>query len=225
MRTYALFLKILLPAGGASATFFPAALTPSLTFFFWAADAVVFWDRPPFFTTVVAFEVVDVLLWLLTVRISGMGGGSIPRFERVDAGFVGAAAFVVGFRPAVAFPRATLGLLVAGSAMWFVAATAANLAGEPGVTNENCFEGLAGFNGDTGRERWSFWGEPKTGRTGDWSVREFRDLGESTLEGFVTWREGALVAFFGRFLGFGILCAGSGVFSLSAFSKCSLQWV
>ena len=104
-------------------------------------------------------------------------------------------------------------------------ATAANLAGEPGTAKENCFEGLAGFNGDAGRERWGFWGEPKTGRTGDRSVREFRDLGESTVEGFVTWREGGLAVFFGLFLGFGILCAGSGVFSLSALSKCSLQWV
>ena len=167
-----------------------------------------------------------MLLWLLTVRVSRTGGGSIPRFERVDAGFaVAAAALVVFFRPAVALPRATLGLLVPESAGWFVAAIAANLAGEPGGAKENCFEGLAGFNGDTGRERWGFWGEPRTGRTGDWSVREFRDLGDRTVEGLVTWREGALAVFFGIFLGFGILCAGSGVFSLSAFSICSLQWV
>ena len=96
---------------------------------------------------------VDVLLWLLTVRVSGMGGGSMPRFERVEAGFVAVAAFVVPFRPAGAFPRAALGWLVTRSARWFVAAIAANLAGELGVANENCFEGLAGFNGDTGRER------------------------------------------------------------------------
>ena len=97
-----------------------------------------------------------------------MGGGSIPRFERVEACFVAiVAAWPLAFRPVVAFPRATLGLLMAKSATWFVAAIAANLAGELGATNENCFEGLAGFKGDTGRERWSFWGEPKTGRTGD----------------------------------------------------------
>lgn len=67
----------------------------------------------------------------------------------------------------MAFPRATLGLLVTKSASWFVAVIAANLAGELGVANVNCFEGLAGFKGDTGRARWIFWGEPKTGRTGD----------------------------------------------------------
>ena len=67
----------------------------------------------------------------------------------------------------MAFPRATLDLLVTKSASWLVAAIAANLAGEPGVANVNCFEGLAGFKGETGRARWSFWGEPRIGRTGD----------------------------------------------------------
>ena len=50
-------------------------------------------------------------------------------------------------------------------------------------------------------------------------------MGESTVEGFVTWREEPLTVFFGLFLGFGIFCAGSSVFSLSAFSKCSLYLV
>ena len=218
--TYALFLKTLLPAGGASATFFPAALTPTFrAFFFWAAAVVAFCALPPFFTTVVAFEVVETVLWLLTVRDSGIGGGSIPRFGRVVAVLVAGAAF----RPVAAFPRIALGFSASTSTSWVVAAMAADLAGEIGFANVNCFEGLIGFRGETGRERWDFWGEPSVGRMGDWGrVRELDDLGESTVDGFVTWREGALAAVFGLFFGFGRLCAGSGVFSLSSFSMCSL---
>lgn len=142
----------------------------------------------------------------------------MPRLGRVEAGLVAAAAF----RPVVALPRIALGFSASTSTSWVVAAMAADLAGETGFANVNCFEGLMGFR-ETGRKRWDFWGEPSVGRMGDWGrVRELDDLGESTVDGFVTWREGALAAVFGLFFGFGRFCAGSGVFSLSSFSMCSL---
>lgn len=159
---------------------------------------------PLFLITVVAFEVVDVVLWLLTVRNSGTAGGSIPRFERVDVAFVACAARPAAFRPAVAFPRVALGFSATMSAKWLVAAIAADLAGENGFANVNCFEGLNGFRGDTGRERCCFWGDPRVGRTGDWGrFRGLDDFGDSTVEGFVTWREGAVAAVFVLFFGFG----------------------
>lgn len=50
-------------------------------------------------------------------------------------------------------------------------------------------------------------------------MREFEDLGERTLEGFVTWRDGAVaVMVLVRFLGLGM---GS-VFSLSVEMRTSL---
>ena len=118
---------------------------------------MAFCALPLFFTTVVAFEVVDRVLWLLTVRISGTGGGSIPRFERVDAGLAttGTAA-LAALRPAPGLPLVGLGFSATMSARLAVAAIAADLAGDSGLAKVNCFEGLMGFRGDRGRERWLF---------------------------------------------------------------------
>lgn len=220
------FLKTLLPAGGASATFFLAALTPRFAFFFFcAAVTVAAGAFLPLLITVVAFEVAEILLWLLTVRISATGGGaSTPRFGRVDVGLVAAAVGFVTFRPVAGLPRIGFGFSATASARCAVAAMAADLAGEVGLVGGSCFDGLINFRGEAGCETYCFCGEPKTGRMGDCGrVRELEDLGESTVEGFVTWREGALAAVLGLFFGFGRFWAGSGVFSLSAFSMCSLR--
>jgi len=57
---------------------------------------------------------------------------------------------------------------------------------------------------------------------GEWgNVRELEDLGERTVEGLVTCRLGPVAVVLVRFLGLGIW-PGSGVFSLSAWSKWSL---
>jgi len=45
-------------------------------------------------------------------------------------------------------------------------------------------------------------------------VRELADFGERTVDGLVTWRDSALLAFV-RFLGLGISWVGSAVLSLS----------
>ena len=76
--------------------------------------------------------------------------------------------------------------------------------------------GEGGLRGEAGRETWDFGGAPNGGLTGErGSVRELEDLGDRTVDGLVTWR---LVATAGltRFLGAGMSCDGSGVFSLSA---------
>ena len=166
---HALFLSTLLPAGGASSIFFLAALTPTLVSFFFCAAAVVAAGAfLPLFTTVVAFEVVEIVLWLLTVRISGIGGGaSTPRLGRVDVGLVIADVGLIGFRPVAPLPRVGFGFSATASAICVVAAIAADFAVDTGLLGENNFEGLINLSGDAGCERNCFWGEPRTGRTGD----------------------------------------------------------
>ena len=168
-NAHARFLKTLLPAGGASTTFFLAALTPMFAFFFFcAAVTVAAGAFLPLLITVVAFEVVEILLWLLTVRISGIGGGaSTPRFGRVDVALVAAAAELVAFRPVAAFPRIGFAFSATASARCAVAAIAADFAGDIGLAGESCLDGLISLRGDAGCERYCFWGEPKTGRRGD----------------------------------------------------------
>ena len=121
----------------------------------------------PLVTTVVAFEVVEIVLWLLTVRISGIGGGaSTPRLGRVDVGLVLAVVGLVGFRPVAPFPRVGFGFSATASAICVVAAIAADFAGDIGLVGESNFEGLINLSGDAGCERYCFWGELKAGRTG-----------------------------------------------------------
>lgn len=207
-RLQARFLNTLLPAaGGASAftAFFPAALTPPR---FCAAVGALF---PPRFTTVVAFDVVDISLPLLTILVSVTGGAAAALLALVIVvGFV-------AFRPP---PRATLprGFGPFSLAKVAVAATATDFAGE------SCLEGESGLRGEVGRPRSGFCGEGRLmGRIGDWGrVREFEDLGERIVDGLVTWRLGPLVVVvLVRFFGLGIW-PGSGVFSLSALSSLSL---
>lgn len=171
-----------------------------------------------------AFEVVDTSLLLLAILTStATCGATAPRFALVAAGFEAAAVGFVAFLPAAAFPRVVLGFSTTILATVAVAAMAADLAGESCFDGESCFEGDMGFSGEAGRERCDFCGEPSTGRIGEWGrVRELEDLGERTVQGLVTCRLGPVVVVLVRFLGLGIW-PGSGVFSLSAWSRWSLE--
>ena len=138
-----------------------------MSFFFCAAAEVAVGAFLPLFTTVVAFELVEKVLWLLTVRTSGIGGGaSTPRLGRVDVSLVFAVG-LVGFRPVAPFPRVGFGFSATASAKCVVAAIAADFAGDIGFVGESSFDGLINLSGDAGCERYCFWGEPKSGRTGD----------------------------------------------------------
>jgi len=158
---YALFLNTLLPAGGTSATFFPAAPTPTPLF-----CAVVFaaaGGLPAFLITVVAFDVVETSLLLLAILASATACvAPAPRLALVAAGFEAAAVGFVVFLPAPAFARVALGFSTTMFARMAVAAMAADLAGESCLDGErcldgeSCFEGDIGFKGEAGRERCDF---------------------------------------------------------------------
>lgn len=146
---YARFRKTLLSAGGtsalAAATFFPAARTPTLGFFFLLATVVVaVFNLPFFFMIVVPVDVLETLLLLLTDRFS-TGAFNMPRFGLVAAGLA-VADGLVAFRPVLAF--ALVGLPLSFVTIVKSAATviAAAFAGEADLN------GGIGFSGEAGRE-------------------------------------------------------------------------
>lgn len=148
MSSHGLFRSTLRPAGGAStfalaATLFPAAL--STTFFFAAVEGGAL---PPFLTTVVPVEVLEVLLLLLTDRsTAGSCMTGAPRFDRVTA-ILGAAGGFVAFRAGAAFPRTIFGF--SGTKNTTGAATPISLVGEATLRGE------AGLSGENGRARKDF---------------------------------------------------------------------
>ena len=185
----------------AGAAFFTIGLILVLTALFLLAGAalavIVF---PPFLVIVVPVEVLEVLLVLLTDRIS-VGPLLTPRLGLVTAGlFVGLGACgLLALRPNVpAFARVDLVLPMTTLTAFRVAASAADLAG---AIN---FGGITGFSGETGREIFVFCNGSCTACTGDWGrVRELDDFGESIVEGFGAWRDARPAVTFARFLGFG----------------------
>ena len=127
---YALFLRTLLPAAGPSIAFGPAA-----SFFPAAQIAIVFlaaagWAFVAFFTTVVAFEVPDMLLVLLTDRTStAFCVAATPRFGLVTADLAEVVGFVA-LRPEVAADLVDFNLSTTRFAKLAVAVAAAALAGD-----------------------------------------------------------------------------------------------
>ena len=135
-----------------SATFFPAAPTP--TPLFWAADAAEAGALPPFLMTVVAFEVVEASLLLLAILVPPAACvAPTPRLALVAAGFTALAAVFVAFFPAAAFPRVTLGFSDTIFASVEIAAMAADLAGVNCLEGDSCLDDDTGFSGEGGRER------------------------------------------------------------------------
>ena len=130
-------------------TFFAAAATQTLPFFFLAAaEVLVAVDAlMPFFTTVVLVDVFDVLLLLLAQRISATAGAWVfatPRFARDTAGFaVAFAGGLVAFRPVAALERVGLDFSLIILAKLAVAAIAADFAGDGGSMG---FKGGAGYD-------------------------------------------------------------------------------
>lgn len=177
-----------------------------------------------------AFEVVETSLLLLAILVSATACvAPAPRLALVAIGFEAAAVGLVAFLPTPAFARVALGFSTTMFARAAVAAMAADLAGESCLDGkscldgESCFDGDIGFKGEAGRERFDFCGEHSADRMGEWGiVRELEDLGERMVEGLVTCRLGPVAVGLVRFLGLGIW-PGSGVFSLSAWSKWSLS--
>lgn len=105
-------------------------------------------------------------------------------------------------------------------ARFAVAAAAAALAGDANLIGD------IGFRGDVGCAKYNFCGDLSSGWTGDWGrVRELADLGESTVDGFVAWRDFAVVVILARFLGLGIASIDWALFSLSAEFIASLRLV
>lgn len=177
----ALFRNTLRAGAGASApgaTFLPTACT--LTSFFLLAAVGAFFAL---LTIVVPSDALDILLVLLTFRISsGSCVGPAPLFARVFAAFV--AVGLLALRAVPALGRPNLAFAPTIVARLAVAAAAAALAGDVVGTT---LIGERGFRGEAGRETYDFCGEHRTGRTGDCgNVREFADLGERTVDGLVT---------------------------------------
>lgn len=152
---------------------------------------------------------------LLTFRTSsGSCVGPAPLFARVFPTIV--LVRLLAFRVVPAFERPLLDFSSAMLARLAVAAAVAALTGDTVLIAEK------GFSGEARCERYDFCGEHRAGRIGDWGrVRELADLGERTVEGLVTWRDGPLATLV-RFLGFGISSTDPAVFSLSADSMTSL---
>lgn len=213
---HVLFRKTLLPGGGAStgtATFFAAGLALALVILFLLAiAALAAVGLVPLLIIVVPVEVPEVLLLLLTERLS-TGALFTPRLGLVVAG-LGAglgAGGLLALRPNVlAFARVDLVFPITTLTALRVAAIAADLAGA------TIFGGIISFNGEVECDGFVFCGGSSTERIGDWGrVRELDDFGESTVEGLSTWRDASLAATLVRFLGFN---NGSGAFSLPEVS-------
>lgn len=139
------------PAAGASAfalaTFFPAALTPTpfLVGALAAGGAFAF-D----FTTVVPVDVAEVLLLLLTVRVSvAVGPVGAPLLGRT-ADVLGSIAGFDALRPVAATVRPDFGFSPTICARVVVAARTAVLAGDATLIGD------AGFSGEVGRKRCGF---------------------------------------------------------------------
>lgn len=146
---HARFRKTLLSAGGASAlaaaTFFPAARTPTVRFFFLlAAVMTAVFNFPPFFMIVVPVDVLEALLLLLADRFS-IGTFNIPRFGLVAAGLA-VADGLVAFRPVLAFALVGLPL----SFVTIVKSAAAVI--ETALAGEADLNGSIGFSGEAGRK-------------------------------------------------------------------------
>ena len=150
-KSYALFRNTLRPDGGgaSAATFFPTARTPISGFLLAPAVAPFF----VFFTIVVVFDALEILLVLLAFRISsGSGfctGAAAPRFARTVPAFFTVVG-LVALRPVPALGRPGLGFSLTKTARLAVAAAAAALAGDAVLIGENCFKG------DSGWERYDF---------------------------------------------------------------------
>lgn len=220
---YVRFLSTLLPGGGPStavAVFFTIGLTPVLrALFLVAGGALAAAVLPPFLIIVVPVEVLEVLLVLLTDRIS-VGPLLTPRLGLDTTGLlVGfGACGLLALRPNVlAFDRVDLVLPMTTLTAFRVAASAADLAG---AIN---FGGIIGFSGETGREIFVFCEGSRIVCIGGWGrVRELDDFGESIVEGFGAWRDVCPAVTFVRFLGFGSKWVESEAFSLPEFSISSL---
>lgn len=217
------FLKTLLPGGGPSttrATFFVVVLALVFTFLVLFAEAATAATLPPLRIIVVPVEVADVLLVLLTDRVS-VETLFTPRFGLVTAGLLiglDTCGLLVLRLNALAFPRVDFVLLTITLTVFSAAAITADLAGVAS------FGGIIGFNGDAACERCGFCDRSCIECVGDWRrVRELDDLGESTVDGFGAWRDACPAAIFARFLGFGIGKLGSEAFSLPELSISSLH--
>ena len=113
----------------ATATFFPVARTP-ISCFFTPAGAFL-----AFFTIVVPVDVLDVLLELLTFRVSsGSCTFSAPRLVLAPCPF--GFFVVVAFGPVAVFGRPTLDFSLSILASAAVATAAAALAGEAAFIGE-----------------------------------------------------------------------------------------
>lgn len=167
----------------------------------------------------VPVEVLDVLLVLLTDRIS-VGPLFAPLLGLDTTGLLigfGACVLLALRSIVVAFARVDLVLPMTTLTALRVAASAADLAG---AIN---FGGMTGFNGETGREIFVFCNGSCIACIGDWGrVRELDDFGESIVEGFGTWRDACPAVAFARFLGFGSGWLESEAFSLPELSISSL---
>lgn len=218
------FLKTLLPGGGPStvvAAFFVTGLAPVLrTLILLAGGALAAAVLLPFLIIVVPVEVPEVLLVLLTDRISD-GPLLTPRLGLVATGLlIGfGACGLLAWRPNVpAFARVDLVLPMTTLTAFRVAAIAVDLAGAIS------FGGIIGFNGEAGRERFVFCSGSCIVCIGDWGrVRELDDFGESIVDGFGAWRDACPAVTFVRFLGFGSRWVGSEAFSLPELSISSLN--
>lgn len=203
----------------AGAAFFTIGLVLVLAaLFLLARAALAVIILPPFLVIVVPVEVLEVLLVLLTDRIS-VGPLLTPRLGLVTTGlFVDLGGCgLLALRPNVpAFARVDLVLPMTTLTAFRVAASAADLAG---AIN---FGGITGFSGETGREIFVFCNGSCIACIGDWgSVRELDDFGESIVEGFGAWRDARPAVTFARFLGFGRWLE-SETFSLPELSISSL---
>lgn len=146
---HARFRNTLLSVGGAStpaaATFFPAARTPTLRFFILLVAVVTaVFNFLPFLMIVVPADVVEVLLLLLTDRLS-IGTFNISRLDLVAAGLA-VADGLVAFRPELVFARVGLALSFVMLVMFAVTVIAAAFAGEADLN------GSIGLSGEAGRE-------------------------------------------------------------------------
>jgi hypothetical protein len=192
-----------------------------ITFFLLVTAAPATVGFAPLLIIVVPVEVPEVLLLLLTERLS-MGTVFTPRLGLVVTGLgtgLGAglgAGGLLALRPNVlAFAREDLVFPITTLTALRVAAIAADLAG-PAI-----FGGIISFNGEAGCNGFIFCGGSSTERIGDCGrVRELDDFGESTMEGLTACRDASLAVALARFLGFD---SGSGAFSLPEFSISALD--
>ena len=178
-------LNTLRPFAGASvavAAFFTgAALVPTAFLTVFAAAAGAFFVG---FTIVVPVENAELLEVLLTV-LSPSGSGAAFACFLTGLESVALPAFVLG-RPAFVPLTILSSVAVAAAAPVFPV-------------------DRSGFNGEVALDAVVLCGESPSYRIGDWgNVREFADLGESTVDGLGAFLEVASLVTLVRFFGLGI---------------------